>query len=108
MAKQKADKSALGGVADGEGHDANARALEPADNLEELADAIFKKHGELADRRVIPTPHGRKTGSCSFADTHTPKNPSPDDCQAGGNEAAGLVGYRREGARWSTRSGSVH
>ena len=70
MAEQEADKRAFGGVADREGNDAHARTFKPADDFEELPDAVFQKDGELPDRRIVPTPHRGKPGPRAFANAH--------------------------------------
>ncbi len=44
--------------------------LKSANHFQQLAHAIFEKDRELTDRRIIPSPHGRETGSRAFADAH--------------------------------------
>ena len=48
----------------------DAAAFEPTNDFQQLANAVFQKHCELPDRRIIPSPHRLKIGGGSFAETH--------------------------------------
>ena len=71
MAEQEPHEGAFGRIVDRQGHDPDVAPLEAADDFEQLADAVFQKHRELADRRIVPAAHRGKAGAGSFADAHT-------------------------------------
>jgi len=53
-----------------QGHDADAAPFEPADDLQELADAVFQENRELPDRGKRPAAHGGKPGPRPFTRAH--------------------------------------
>src|SRR5262245_61815277 len=70
MTDQQAHKSALRRIVDGQRNDPHPTPFKAADNLEQLAHAIFEEYRELAQSRIIATPHRCEIRSGSLAETH--------------------------------------
>src|SRR5262249_41067974 len=70
VAQEKADEAAFRRVGDRERDHADAATFEAADDFEKLTDAVSQKQRELADGRVVASPHSGEFGAGAFADTH--------------------------------------
>ena len=57
IAQQKPHQGTFGRIGDRQRDDPHVAALEPADDVHQLADAVFQEHGELADRRIVAAAH---------------------------------------------------
>jgi len=71
VAEQKANEGTFGGIVNGQSNDADFTPLKSSYDLEQLADAVLQKHGELANRRVISPTNRREIKAGAFANTHT-------------------------------------
>ena len=71
IAEQEPHQGTLGRIGDRQRDDSHVAALEPADDVHQLADAVFQEHGELADRRIVAAAHRGEFRSRSRADSFT-------------------------------------
>ena len=70
IAQQEPHQGTFGRIGDRQGDDPHIAALEAADHVHQLADAVLEKDRELADRRVVAATHRGEVGPRSFSGTH--------------------------------------
>jgi hypothetical protein len=70
MTQQKPNASVFERIVNRQRHYAHAAAFKSPHDLEQLSDAVLKKHGELSNGGIVPSTHRGKIGACPVANAH--------------------------------------